>query len=115
MYLQVYNLQLNQPIGNRKMKNLYIIILTTLIFVSSAVAEDTLENTNQNQEHDSRYLIADISDLIPTGEQNNIYGPHSIKDYNFKCGLKPIPPIGCSSNSARCVCSNSYCTWQFDC
>ncbi len=40
---------------------------------------------------------------------------------NFTCGLKPLPPLGCKSQSAQCVCSTDsegreYCQWVFtDC
>lgn len=35
---------------------------------------------------------------------------------NFKCGLKPLPPLGCDSDNAVCVCDrNGNCSWQFQC
>ncbi len=33
---------------------------------------------------------------------------------SIKCGIKPIPPIGCSSASAQCVCdADGNCNWVF--
>jgi len=33
---------------------------------------------------------------------------------NMKCGLKPLPPLGCSSSDAVCQCdSNGNCQWVF--
>jgi hypothetical protein len=35
---------------------------------------------------------------------------------NIKCGIKPIPPIGCDRDDAVCVCdSNGNCQWVFQC
>jgi len=35
---------------------------------------------------------------------------------NIACGIQPIPPIGCNSNSAHCVCNaQGQCHWVFDC
>jgi len=36
--------------------------------------------------------------------------------YNLSCGIKPIPPIGCKSENAHCVCTaDGECHWEFDC
>ena len=33
---------------------------------------------------------------------------------NMQCGIKPIPPIGCSSSNAVCQCDSSgNCQWVF--
>ncbi len=35
---------------------------------------------------------------------------------NMACGLKPLPPLGCSSSSAVCLCDASgACKWVFSC
>lgn len=35
---------------------------------------------------------------------------------NFNCGIPPIPPIGCDSDDAVCVCdAEGRCSWQFNC
>jgi hypothetical protein len=35
---------------------------------------------------------------------------------SIQCGIRPIPPIGCKMNSARCVCNaQGQCDWVFDC
>ena len=35
---------------------------------------------------------------------------------NMACGLKPMPPLGCSSSSAVCLCDASgACKWVFSC
>ena len=35
---------------------------------------------------------------------------------SLECGIKPIPPIGCSSENAVCVCDESEeCEWKFVC
>ena len=40
----------------------------------------------------------------------------SIPVANINCGIKPIPPIGCDSDDARCVCdAEGNCEWVFDC
>lgn len=32
------------------------------------------------------------------------------------CGLKPLAPLGCSAENARCVCdADGQCRWVFDC
>lgn len=31
------------------------------------------------------------------------------------CGLKPLPPFGCSSNDAVCRCDGSGCEWVWYC
>ena len=33
---------------------------------------------------------------------------------NYKCGVKPVPPVGCSYEDAICVCdSDGNCAWFF--
>jgi hypothetical protein len=35
---------------------------------------------------------------------------------SLQCGLKPLPPVGCKSEKARCICDeDSNCHWEFDC
>ncbi len=42
--------------------------------------------------------------------------PMSATAIQYKCGIKPITPIGCDGRSARCVCDSSgACRWVFDC
>lgn len=32
----------------------------------------------------------------------------------YGCGIRPIPPIGCSSSDATCICSSDGdCQWVF--
>ena len=38
----------------------------------------------------------------------------SVIPVNFQCGLKPLPPFGCKSEDAVCVCDrDGNCQWQF--
>jgi hypothetical protein len=34
-----------------------------------------------------------------------------------KCGLQPLPPVGCKPAKARCICNSdgSNCHWEFVC
>lgn len=35
---------------------------------------------------------------------------------SMACGLKPLPPLGCSSSSAQCLCdAQGNCRWVFTC
>lgn len=35
---------------------------------------------------------------------------------SMSCGLKPLPPLGCSSSSAQCLCdAQGNCRWVFSC
>jgi hypothetical protein len=35
---------------------------------------------------------------------------------SIRCGIKPIPPIGCKAEDAHCVCTaQGQCHWEFDC
>lgn len=35
---------------------------------------------------------------------------------SLQCGLRPLPPLGCRYENARCVCDASgNCQWVFDC
>ena len=35
---------------------------------------------------------------------------------SLQCGLKPLPPVGCKSENARCICDpEGNCHWEFDC
>jgi hypothetical protein len=34
---------------------------------------------------------------------------------NFQCGLKPLPPLGCTQNDAVCICDEYGCRWVFIC
>jgi hypothetical protein len=35
---------------------------------------------------------------------------------SLACGLKPLPPLGCSSSGAVCVCdADGNCRWVFVC
>jgi hypothetical protein len=34
----------------------------------------------------------------------------------LQCGIKPLPPLGCKSENAHCVCDAAgHCHWEFDC
>lgn len=37
--------------------------------------------------------------------------------YAGGCGLRPLTPLGCDRESARCVCDKNgrNCHWQFEC
>jgi hypothetical protein len=38
------------------------------------------------------------------------------KANGFNCGLRPLPPIGCSAADAHCECDgDGNCRWVFDC
>jgi len=38
----------------------------------------------------------------------------SVVSASINCGIKPIPPIGCSDADAVCVCDDDgNCAWQF--
>jgi hypothetical protein len=38
----------------------------------------------------------------------------SVVPVNINCGIPPIPPIGCSSEDATCVCDeDGNCRWEF--
>jgi|HubBroStandDraft_6_1064221.scaffolds.fasta_scaffold32211_5 hypothetical protein len=36
---------------------------------------------------------------------------------SLQCGLKPLPPVGCKSEKARCICDadGDNCQWEFVC
>lgn len=35
---------------------------------------------------------------------------------NLKCGLKPLPPLGCYGKPAMCYCdANGNCQWVYIC
>jgi hypothetical protein len=36
---------------------------------------------------------------------------------SVKCGLQPLPPLGCKPAKARCICNSdgSDCRWEFVC
>ena len=34
---------------------------------------------------------------------------------NWQCGIKPLPPLGCSYDDAQCVCSGNSCQWVYVC
>ncbi|MCU0613261.1 MAG: hypothetical protein MUE60_15935 [Candidatus Eisenbacteria bacterium] len=36
--------------------------------------------------------------------------------YGFGCGLKPLPPLGCRYDAARCYCDDEgNCQWIWEC
>ena len=35
--------------------------------------------------------------------------------WNIKCGLPPLPPLGCSIGDAECVCTEGECYWIWHC
>lgn len=36
--------------------------------------------------------------------------------YGFGCGLKPLPPLGCRYDAARCYCDDEgNCEWIWEC
>lgn len=36
-------------------------------------------------------------------------------EFNWQCGLKPLPPLGCKNDQAVCICSQSGCEWVWIC
>lgn len=48
-------------------------------------------------------------------DQDNPNSNYFIKT-NLRCGLKPLPPLGCKSSDAVCMCdSDGNCQWVFRC
>lgn len=45
-----------------------------------------------------------------------LYAAQNIACANYACGLKPLPPLGCSMSDAVCICDNAgNCQWVWIC
>ena len=82
------------------------------LYLGAAVAaEPTVEN--------QPILTSTQPDRVVSPFENvyfeNGFDPSLLQKVNFKCGIKPIPPIGCKVSQCVCDSRGQSCRWTFSC
>ena len=58
-------------------------------------------------------------DAQPTGRlilsDSSVFDEHHLIKVNFKCGLAPLPPLGCTVGACVCDKNGENCQWTFIC
>lgn len=102
-----------------KIKSFLAILLGTLAL--QAVAIDSMNTVQQSQmeaaQAVSPWANNTMEDVLSSFNEpsSTILEKEINVAYGFACGLKPIPPLGCSYNDAICICEGNNCRWVFSC
>lgn len=100
------------------MRYLWTAIFSALIAISaSSFANVEIEQKIIPSENISVINGADVLTEIRSSHANHF---ETFEVASLSCGLKPLPPLGCSYNDAECVCvqqgiGQKSCWWQWRC
>lgn len=92
------------------MKTLLSIMFASLLLLPSYAAFA--------QEDFSKHFKYPPDSVIQSAENsyiNKFLDPQNFKRSSLKCGLQPLPPLGCTVGSCVCDSNGENCQWTFIC
>jgi len=99
----------------RNLKKFFLAFVGALMIASGSFA---VEKSNDGWvDGKSEVTVQTVleSEFNTTLKNNSQFDANSMMKTNLSCGLRPLPPLGCSNPVCMCDQNGRNCQWIFQC